>query len=314
MFSLVRKVTLLSICMSLLSFFNYNHYSEKLISPDNYSYYSDYFVFIADDEAAPLVIPLDMNWSINPNGYTKEFKSWYGTKNHWPIAYVKKKVTSAFDSIPKESWEHISTKTFQFQTTTRQIITKIPGAPAVHLTIPEKSKWVAMPSDTTEKEIYAFRTTAKVKKKIRKGWMIYERIRWSASAVKNFGDFETFFWIPLVINGDFFHFEQHKGKQTATKWSFNGTQVKVSSLPSFILQTITTTKDKISGRDNIPKTIQVQAPEWNLDITLKSSGSQVGHGAKFANGLAYYRQSLLEPTKTSKTKGYGMLELIIEND
>jgi len=117
-----------------------------------------------------------------------------------------------------------------------------------------------------------------------------------------------------VIDGDFYHFEQHKGEQTATKWMIKKNKVTVTTRPNFTLTILKTSKDGVSKRKNIPNQIQVKVPEWNLDINLKSGGSQVGHGEKFPNGLAYYRQSLLRSTKDSKTRGYGMLELILEND
>ena len=171
-----------------------------------------------------------------------------------------------------------------------------------------------MPSKSKHKEIYGFRSKVRVKGKVRAGWMIYERIRWTKESVQEFGDFGAFFWLPLVIEGEFYHFEQHRGEQTATKWSQKQGEITVETLPNFTLKILTTTKDPQSGRRNIPKEIQLIAKGWNLDIILKSKGAQVGHGKKFPNGLAYYRQSLLKSTKNSVHKGYGMLELILEDD
>jgi len=252
----------------------------------NYNYYSDYFVFIADDDGAPLVIPMDMNWSPTHTGFKSEFKSWYGTNKDWPIAYFQNSTEVSTKQVPQESWQHSNNKYFQFDAANREITTTINYAPKVSIIIPNKSEWVAMPTEDSKKEIYAFRTTAKVKKNLRKGWLIYERIRWNADTVKNFGDFGAFFWIPLVIDGDFYHFEQHKGEQTATKWMIKKNKVTVTTRSNFTLTILKTSKDGVSKRKNIPDQIQVKVPEWNLDINLKSGGSQVGHGEKFPNGLA----------------------------
>lgn len=280
----------------------------------NYTYYSDYFVFIADDGGTPLVIPMDINWSPINKGFKSEFKGWYGTEKDWPIAYFQKDIKATSNEVPQESWQHGNNRYFQFDAAHREIIATINYAPKISIAVPEKSEWVAMPTKSSEKEIYAFRTTAKVKKNQRKGWMIYERIRWDNNTAKKFGDFGAFFWIPLVIDGAFYHFEQHKGKQTSTRWTIKENKVIAETQPGFMLTIIKTTKDAVSKRKNIPDQIQLTVPKWNLDISLNSGGSQVGHGEKFPNGLAYYRQSLLQSTKDSKTNGYGMLELILEND
>ena len=144
--------------------------------------------------------------------------------------------------------------------------------------------------------------------------MIYERIRWGKKNLKAFGDFKAFYWIPLVINGNFYHFEMHNSKKTAHKWYLENEKIKVESIPDFELNIIKTERDRKSGRKNIPKSIQLKVPNWKINISLDSKGSQVGHGKKFPKGLAYYRQSILLPKKDSKTQGYGMLELILEDN
>lgn len=310
------KRFLFVLMISISAFFNFSFNGKIGNGTDQkeYSYYSDYFVFIADDGGTPLVIPIDINWSITATGYESEFKGWYGTKKEWPIGYFKNQVTTEVSDIPQEPWQHKDGPYFQFNATERKITSTIKGAPKVQLRIPERSSWVQMPSKDGHKEIYGFRTTSVVKKKKRSGWMLYERIRWNAETVREFGDFEAFFWIPLVLNDSFYHFEQHKDIQTATKWSIEDGKITVTALPNFELHILSTNNDPISGRKNIPKKIRLKAEVWNLDIILKSTGSQVGHGTKFPNGLAYYRQSLLQLDKGSPDVGYGMLELILEND
>lgn len=289
--------------------------SEVNNTQDSYAYYSDYYVFVADDGGSSLVIPMDINWSASKNGYDSEFKSWQGTKKTWPIAYFKESTAVAPAQIPKEAWEHKNGKSFQFDSSAREIISNVANGIELRVKVPERSEWVLLPSESTLKELYSFRTTASVKGTERSGWMVYERIRWKEDEVKDFGDFGAFYWIPLVVDGDFYLFEQHKGKQIAVKWYANSAEkVVVETIPDFKLNVVSTSSDAKSKRKNIPKVVQVVAPKWDIDITLKSTGSQVGYGGEFPNGLAYYRQSLLQSEKNSATSGYGMLELILEND
>lgn len=301
----------LVLVFAILGFHRANLHKDNQKTPE-VAYYSDYFVFVAIDE--PLVVPIDFNWSPSEKGYNREFKSWYGSKKNWPIAYFKDQEKGK--TIPKETWEHENGKNFTFDKIERTIGIHIQGAPKMTVVIPEKSKWVAMPSQQNKKEIYAFQTTLTTKGRTLRGWMVYERIRWDADFLKNFGNFKAFYWVPLVIDGDFYHFEQHSGygKQTATKWYVENDKVNVVSAPSFSLNILEEEVDRKSGRKDIAKAIQIKSPDWNLDITLESKGAQVGHGEKFPKGLAYYRQSILLPKENTKTKGYGMLELILEND
>ncbi len=281
-------------------------------TPDNYLFYSDYFVFVADDGDSPLVIPMDVNWNPTDSGYRTELKSWYGTTNEWPIAYTLTDTVTDLCEVPQEAWEHCNTNYFQFNESTREIISTIWGAPELRLTIPEQEHWVKTQGNDNIL-IYGCKTIAKVDGSTRSGWLIYERIRREQGS-QSFGDFEAFYWLPLVIDGNFYHFEQHKDEQMATRWTENNGIVEVSTIPSFNLNILGVSSDPVSGRENIPDTLQVLAPEWNIDISMVSTGSQVGHGPEFPNGLAYYRQSLLESLPGSVTSGYGMLELILEND
>ena len=283
---------------------------EKL--DKNAGYYSYYFVFVAADE--PLIIPFDFNWSPTKKGYNYEFKAWYGTEQDWPILYLNGDKKSK--TIPQAPWEHKDTGGFQFDKKARTISIKIEKSPKLTLIIPEKSEWIPMQRQSNNKEIYAFQTSVKRNNELINGWMIYERIRWDAASVKSFGDFSAFYWIPLVIDGDFYHFELHEGhgEQTATKWYVADTTIKTEITNDFTVDVLEIVPDTKSGRKEIPKVIQVQAPTWGIDISLSSEGAQVGYGGQFPKGLAYYRQSILKKTNYSKTDGYGMLELILENN
>lgn len=282
--------------------------------PNNYLYYSDYFVFIADEGGSPLVIPMDINWTPTGTGYNSEFKGWYGTEDEWPIGYYLNDSVVSLCEIPQESWEHSDGPYFQFNQNTREVISTIWEAPELRLTIPESDEWIQTPAEES-KEIYGSRTTATVDGTIRSGWLIYERIRREPSGTGGGGgDFEAFFWIPVIVDGVFYHFEQHRGEQTASRWSNDGGSISVSTAPGFDLIIEAVSTDPVSGRTNIPDTISVLVPEWDLNLKMASGGSQVGHGPLFPNGLAYYRQSLLQSTDDSEDSGYGMLELILEDD
>jgi len=281
--------------------------------PENYLIYSDYFVFIADDGGSRLVIPMDMNWEPKASGYEKEFKSWKGTAAPWPINYLKENITSTACEVPQESWEHTNDANFQFDATARKITSTIDGTTEVGFTVPEETKWVKLPNPSSYKTIYAFKTTATVDGQARTGWMIYERIRRSMAA-GNFGDFGAFFWMPIVANGQFYYFQDHDNVQEACRWTENNGVITADTLSSFSLTILGTAADATSGRTNVPSQLQVAVPQWSVDFTFNSTGHQVGYGGSFPNGLALYRQSLLEPASNSVTNGYGMLELILEND
>ena len=130
----------------------------------------------------------------------------------------------------------------------------------------------------------------------------------------DFGNFETFFWIPLIINEDLYHFEQNKSEKTAFKWSNTNGKIKVDDITDFSIEVTQTINDSKSGRQEIPKEIKISSKQSNLNISLTSRGQQVGYGIKYPKGLAYYRQSLLISNTKSELSGYGMMELIIENN
>ncbi len=280
--------------------------------PDNYLYYSDYFVFVSDDGEEPLIVPMDINWTPTETGYNSEFKGWYGTNEEWPIGYFLNDSIVDLCEVPQESWEHANGEYFQFDAANREVISTIWGAPELRLKIPESNEWIQTPA-AHSKAIFGCQTTVKVDGNLRSGWLIYERIRRESSG-GSFGDFEAFFWIPVVVDGVFYHFEQHQGEQLVSKWEEIDGEITVSTLPYFELDILAESEDATSGRTNIPDTINVVAAPWSLNLKMASTGSQVGHGPMFPNGLAYYRQSLLISTEDSEDNGHGLLELILEDD
>ena len=290
---------------------------SPLIEPpaENHSYYSDYFVFISDDPTQPLVIPYDLNWSPTENGYQIEFKGWYGTQSDWPIAYLKQEYKAESSDIPQAFFQHKNIAQFGISAVTRQLALNIQDSPSISLYVPEDKEFIAIPN-STRKTISAARTSVLVDEKIVTGWLLHENIR--APKVINeknkFGEFTTFFWVPIIVNGNLYHFEQHGEEQTANRWRNENGQLLLDTVTYFHLDIKKTIKDTTSGRSHIPNVISLTVPDWQLSVELESGGSQVGYGDEFPNGLAYYRQSLLTSTIHSKSKAHGMLELIIEND
>ncbi|MFK7783924.1 MAG: hypothetical protein AB8B56_02350 [Crocinitomicaceae bacterium] len=277
----------------------------------NKEYYSDYFVFVSDDGGSELVVPVDFNWSPTLTGYEKEFKSWYGTDNEWPISYQKVDIESCACDIPQEIWQHDNDQNLQMNEATREVTSCVDNYPPVKISLPEEIDWIQMPSAQGEKEIYGFRTSAEVQGATRDGWIIYERIRVDASSGFG-GDFTAFYWVPIVINGDFYYFQQHGSDKSASRW-INGSSVADTN-SNFTISILSTTQDATSGRNNIPQELHITSSDWGVDIILESTGAQVGYGQSFPNGLAYYRQSMLKSTAASSTAGHGMFELILEDD
>ena len=180
------------------------------------------------------------------------------------------------------------------------------------LLIPEPEQWQRAPFGDSFRELYGFRTSAQVEGQTRTGWMIYERIRPRPGRGGRFGGFAALYWMPLVVDSTLYYFQQHRGQQQAARWLVQDGAVTADTLGAFTLDVLNSTADPVSGRDDIAQVMRLQAPP--LDIILESQGEQVGHGERFPKGLAYYRQSLLMATATSPTSGYGMLELILEDD
>jgi len=56
----------ISLALSLSHCATKNNEQKLVVANEPQGYYSDYFVFIADDdESSPLVIPIDINWRIS---------------------------------------------------------------------------------------------------------------------------------------------------------------------------------------------------------------------------------------------------------
>lgn len=282
--------------------------------PTNFAYYSDYFVFVADDGGAPLSIPLDIDWRPTATGFEQTFKSWHGTSAPWPINYYVREVASTPCEVPQEPWEHSSDADFQFDATARTIASTLPNGTTVGLTIPDKSDWVPMPSNNAVR-LYAFQTTATVNAATRSGWTIYGRMRRETN--NNSGSssaFGAFYWMPIVAGGNLYYFLDHNGEQAACRWQAQGGTVTADTLSAFTFQILSTAPDTTSGRTAVAEQLRIAAPAWGVDFTLNSTGHQVGYGPAFPKGLGLYRQSLLEPAPSSVTSGYGMLELVLEED
>lgn len=288
-----------------------NAEKDNVSTIETKGYYSDYFVFIADDGEGPLVVPIDINWSLHTKGYEIEYKGWFGTTEDWPIQYFKRNIPAKQSEIPKEAFEHLKTENFNFNRDTRSIATKINGAHEIQIEIPKKEKWV-LPNLESEFPTYAFKTAITVDGKSRSGWMLYERIRFDE--LKKFEGFEAFYWMPIIVEGDLLHFTQHRGKQTAVKWSTKNDTIITETASDFVFNIIETIADTKSKREKIAKTVQIQVSEWELDVTLKSTGHQIGYGSEHPKGLAVFRQSLLKSSEQSKDYGYGMMELILADD
>ncbi len=289
--------------------------SEPIVeTAEPFGYYSDYNVFIATDGGEPLVVPIDINWFSRDDGYGIEYKAWYGTVQDWPIAYHTNSIHSKLEDIPNESFEHGDTKNFDFDDRSESITVKIYGAPEIEIKAPKIEEGVLAPLFNDIHDTHALKTTIQVGEKERSGWMLYERIRRKKDSAGKFEGFAAFYWMPLVVDGQLYHFMKHRDELAAVKWSDSANVVKAEILRDFQLNIVETIADSTSKRESIPKVFRIQAPEWNFDITLKSLGEQVGYGKMFAKGLGYYRQSLLKSTETSRVSGYGMMELILEDD
>lgn len=275
------------------------------------TYYSDYFVFLADDGGSPLVVPVDFNWLPTEAGYEIEYKCWYGTQEEWPIHYLKKEIKANASAIPNEAFQHADTKVFDFNLDDQVVSVRMDGAPQMEIRIPDKQEWV-LPEMESDFPTYGFKTSILLDGKKRSGWMLYERIR--ATAALKFDGFAAFYWMPVVIDGKLYHFTQHKGKQTAVRWQQTEDGIQADVLPAYQFDVLESQPDSKSGRSAVAKTVQLQAPAWDVNISLTSTGNQTGHGDQHPNGLALYRQSLLESSEASVNQGVGMMELILADD
>jgi hypothetical protein len=278
-------------------------------------YSSDYFVFLADDGGEPLVIPMDFNWRPSESGVHLEFKAWYGTRASWPIAYRSQEHSLTNSTLPGEIWELPAIGEFSFEGEQRTIVITMAHAPELRLKVPDLTEWATAESgdDARDNNLFAVRGDALVAGSLRNGWIIYERIRRRGSPLGGGHNFRRFHWIPLVIDGVFYHFRDHSGEHSAMRWIQKGDRLIAEQGSDFVFTVLTTSVDAKSQRQDVPQELQIVADAWQVDITLTSSGHQTGHGPLVGKGLALYRQSLLESTAASKQVGYGMLELILED-
>lgn len=279
-------------------------------------YYSDYFVFIADDGLDPLVIPIDLNWKPTDSGFSTEYKAWYGTRKPWPIAYVTAAHTLPDSTVPSEIWDLPPADEFTFDADAREIVARVPGAPQLRLAVPHETDWAAADTDKPLglHLLFAARTTAFVASNRRAGWLIYERIRRRPSTTPSSSrGFRRFHWIPLVIDGNLYHFLDNSGDQSASRWRRQDGRVVADRHETFAFAVAATTDDPESGRTGIPRVTRIVDDVWNIDVTLASGANQTGHGPPRPSGPALYRQSLLESTPASRNAATGMLELILDD-
>jgi len=273
-------------------------------------YYSDYFIFIADDGGERLVVPIDINWRPGETGYETEYKAWYGTQADWPIAYRVEDHSLESESNPEEIWDLPDISEFTFEPAQREIRVTLPDAPEIVMTIPEQSIWTEA-SIESGNGLRAARGTTRVGGVGREGWILHERIRRQDRGKENSWQFERFHWIPLVINGALYHFLDHSGEQSATRWVPHGDDLLTQQIGDFSFVVHAISEDSLSERDEVPRVIQIVVESWETDITVASGGHQTGYGPEANSGFELYRQSILESTPESNQVGYGMLELIL---
>jgi len=273
-------------------------------------YYSDYFVFIADDGGEHLVVPMDFNWRPGEEGYETEYKAWFGTQDTWPIAYRVADHDIVPDGIPDEIWDLPAISEFTFDAELREIRITFSDAPEIVMKIPELSQWT-MAGMESDSGLRAARGTIRIDGIRREGWILYERIRRENTRNVISQGFGRFHWIPLVVDGDLYHFLDNGGDQAATRWIASGENLITEQLDAFSFVILEMSEDMESGRSAVPEVISISAEHWQVDIMLESGGHQTGYGTEGDSGLALYRQSLLESTIDSNQTGYGMLELIL---
>lgn len=277
-----------------------------------YGYYSAYYVFVSDDQPEnPLIVPIDINWFSTIDGFEAEYKAWYGTAKSWPIAYYKNEFKSDSNKFPKETFHHKNYKTFEFSKS-KELLSVLLDTIQIELHIPNKEKAWVLPDFETDFPTSAIKSSCRVNGEIRKGWLLYERVRIAKNT--DFKGFEAFYWMPIVVDNSLFLFTQHRDKQTAIKWSEVNKTVSAENVNNFELVVKETKSDSISGRVDVPKKIAINVADWNLNLEMMSTGEQVGYGEPYPKGLALFRQSLLEFESQSQQTGHGMMELILADN
>jgi len=80
------------------------------------------------------------------------------------------------------------------------------------------------------------------------------------------------------VDNNLYHFEQHKDEKIGFKWTDTKGLIKMNEITDFNIKITETIKDYQSGRENIPKKLQISSKKNNPTIVLKSKGEQVGYG------------------------------------
>ena len=269
-------------------------------------YYSDYFVFLSDDALPDLIVPMDINWKTSQKGYSYEYKAWYGGDWAWPISYETGEVEKQGE-LPDEWWELKSSDSFQMDEERKECRLFITGVPEISFDLPRNEEWKEGFSRGRVRN-YACRWSITSGGVERRGWLIYERIRLKAAEKRNFGRFH---WIPLVYHHQLYHVVSSEDESQATNWFLKGDSLYVKSTSDFSLSITGSESDSASQRQSIPTQLRISIPVWDLDLEMHKTGGQVGYGAEFSKGLAYYRQSMLR--SIDPPGAYGMWELILED-
>jgi hypothetical protein len=282
--------------------------------PNGLAYYSDYFVFIADDGGAPLVIPMDANWRPTETGFSTELKAWHGTRDAWPIRYEQDTHGLSGGKIPTEIWQLPSVAGFVFNE--REISLTVAGAPSLRIALPKQSDWVSAPNADDNQGLFVAKTVVVVEGQTRRGFLLYERIRRQPNQSGGGGDgpgFRRFHWMPLVIDGALYHFKDNSGSQSALRWIERNSSLVAEQGGPFTFEVQKNESDSQSGRAEVPQVLRIRYAPWSVDVVVESSGHQTGYGPQRDSGLALYRQSLLESTSGSPEQAVGMLELILDD-
>jgi hypothetical protein len=278
-------------------------------------YLSDYFVFLSSDPAAPLIVPVDINWEPRPNGQLfTELKAWRGTATPWGVAYQKSTQPLA-GPYPKSFAEVPATGGFAFSA--GRIEVRAAGLDLA-IEVPPDGDAAAFREELAgAKEILsAARATAYDGGRAVSGWLIHERFE-EAHLIKTADappELSHFHWIPLVAADGLYLFrDDEKLGQRALRWAESGGRLEVASLASFAFTESGHAEDAGSGRARVPVAWTISAPEWGFRAELSSSAGHTGYGPKRASGRALYRQALVRGKDGAGQPLYGMVELILED-
>lgn len=285
---------------------------------DSTRYYSDYFVFLAEDGANPLIVLTDINWEQQAEGTIfTELKAYYGTDTGpWPILYDAR--TRSLHRLPlPTSWPDVppidqigwnragSRFAFAFDD---------PGG--VTLKVPSFRSGAAIsdPGEDGHKTLKAARTTVRTPEGTRSGWLIHEEVR--LNELQKTGGISAslarFHWIPVVVADTLYLFEQDgMGRQRAVRWQDTSSTMVADTLHTFGFEVTDTRSDGESGRAEVPVRWRIEVPTWHLALTLASRAGHTGYGEVTDKGKALFRQALVTGHNRDGTATYGMLELIL---